>query len=212
MTAWIEHIKDFAKRNGITYGCALSNPDCSAEYHAKRPPKLNKKEKKELGGMKAQDINVAKKYNLDKIREEVSFLPPRSTKQIEEMRQFREIMSKPDGVAKLKQAFANANKKVDKPKKLKKPKKTKEQEKQEKQENIKKWKEYEDQMNTIADLIRRKYDYFRNSNIGDILRYFRNRSNWDSWSQWIGTKEYKLYEELEKLLDKQNEIPTYLYI
>lgn len=67
MTAWTEHIKDFAKRKGITYGCALSDADCKAEYHAKRPPKLNKKEKKEVSGMEAEDINVAKKDNIQMV-------------------------------------------------------------------------------------------------------------------------------------------------
>lgn len=70
MTAWTEHIKDFAKRKGMTYGCALSDPECKAEYHAKRPPKLNKKEKKEVAGMEAQDINVAQKENIQMTIEE----------------------------------------------------------------------------------------------------------------------------------------------
>jgi hypothetical protein len=42
----------------MTYSCALSDPECKAEYHAKRPPKLNKKEKKEVAGMEAEDKNV----------------------------------------------------------------------------------------------------------------------------------------------------------
>ena len=71
MTAWTEHIKDFAKRKGITYGCALSDADCKAEYHAKRPPKLNKKEKKEVSGMEAQDTNVAQKDNIQMVISEV---------------------------------------------------------------------------------------------------------------------------------------------
>jgi len=55
MTAWTEHIKDFAKRNNMTYGCALSDPKCSAEYKEKRPPKLNKKEQKENEQMGAEE-------------------------------------------------------------------------------------------------------------------------------------------------------------
>lgn len=34
---WIEHIRDFAKRNNLTYGCALSDPKCSEEYRNKYP-------------------------------------------------------------------------------------------------------------------------------------------------------------------------------
>ena len=79
VSAWVEHIKNFARRKNMTYGCALSDPDCKAEYHAKRPPKLNKKEKKEVAGMEAEDINILsipvkktrgrpKKYSTDEER------------------------------------------------------------------------------------------------------------------------------------------------
>jgi len=79
VSAWVEHIRDFARRKSMTYGCALSDPDCRAEYHAKRPPKLNKKEKKEVAGMEAEDINILsipvkktrgrpKKYSTDEER------------------------------------------------------------------------------------------------------------------------------------------------
>jgi len=37
MSKWVEHIKDFAKRNNLTYGCALSDPKCSEEYRVKFP-------------------------------------------------------------------------------------------------------------------------------------------------------------------------------
>ena len=32
---WIEHIKSFAKAHNISYGCALSNPECLATYKSK---------------------------------------------------------------------------------------------------------------------------------------------------------------------------------
>lgn len=32
MTAWINHVKEFAKNKGISYSCALSDPNCSASY------------------------------------------------------------------------------------------------------------------------------------------------------------------------------------
>ena len=31
--AWVIHVKDFAQRNGISYGCALSMPECKEEYY-----------------------------------------------------------------------------------------------------------------------------------------------------------------------------------
>ena len=40
VNAWVEHIKAFAKKNNISYGCALSNPACRATY---KPKKINAK-------------------------------------------------------------------------------------------------------------------------------------------------------------------------
>ena len=85
VSAWVEHIRDFARRKSMTYGCALSDPECRAEYHAKRPPKLNKKEKKEVAGMEAEDINILsipvkktrgrpKKYSTDEERKKAKTL------------------------------------------------------------------------------------------------------------------------------------------
>ncbi len=37
MNPWIAHIKKFAAKNHIAYGCALSNPQCRATYQAKKP-------------------------------------------------------------------------------------------------------------------------------------------------------------------------------
>jgi len=47
-SAWVEHIRDFAKRNNMTYACALSDPKCSQEYRIKnpKPAKKGKKGKK----------------------------------------------------------------------------------------------------------------------------------------------------------------------
>jgi len=47
--AWVEHIKRFAREKGMTYGCALSDPECKATY--KKPPKplTQKKERESMG-------------------------------------------------------------------------------------------------------------------------------------------------------------------
>jgi len=37
VNAWVDHIRAFAKKNKIAYGCALSNPDCRASYKPKKP-------------------------------------------------------------------------------------------------------------------------------------------------------------------------------
>lgn len=31
---WVEHIRAFAKKNNLSYGCALSDPKCKSSYHA----------------------------------------------------------------------------------------------------------------------------------------------------------------------------------
>ena len=36
MTVWTDHVKSFAKKNGLSYGCALNNPECSASYKSKK--------------------------------------------------------------------------------------------------------------------------------------------------------------------------------
>jgi hypothetical protein len=33
--AWIEHIKQFSKDNNVSYGCALSMPECKDSYKKK---------------------------------------------------------------------------------------------------------------------------------------------------------------------------------
>ena len=40
VNAWVEHIKAFAKKHKIAYGCALSNDQCRATY---KPKKLTAK-------------------------------------------------------------------------------------------------------------------------------------------------------------------------
>ncbi len=50
--AWISHIKEWAIRNGVSYGCALTKPECKASYHAKKPGA-------ERGAMSAEDVNRA---------------------------------------------------------------------------------------------------------------------------------------------------------
>ncbi len=43
VNAWVEHIKRFARANGKSYGCALSDPQCRATY------KNNKDERQDMG-------------------------------------------------------------------------------------------------------------------------------------------------------------------
>jgi hypothetical protein len=37
-SAWIQHIKDFAAKNNLSYGCAMSDPQCKATYVSVKKP------------------------------------------------------------------------------------------------------------------------------------------------------------------------------
>ena len=37
MNPWVAHIKAFAKKHDLAYGCALSNPQCRATYKSTKP-------------------------------------------------------------------------------------------------------------------------------------------------------------------------------
>lgn len=55
MSKWTEHVKAFATAHNLSYGCALSDPKCSAEYQQKNPKpiKTKKPTKKELAAAEA---------------------------------------------------------------------------------------------------------------------------------------------------------------
>ena len=46
--AWVEHIRKFAKDNNITYGCALSTPECKNSYVKVGPTPKTKTKKKTI--------------------------------------------------------------------------------------------------------------------------------------------------------------------
>jgi len=50
--AWIEHIRRWSKANGVSYGCAISKPECRASYQAKKPGA-------ERAAMAEEDVNRA---------------------------------------------------------------------------------------------------------------------------------------------------------
>ena len=61
MSRWIEWVRKWARDNNTTYGCALSEKDCSASYRAKYGVSKKLPVKKEREMMGAEDINIAKK-------------------------------------------------------------------------------------------------------------------------------------------------------
>ena len=58
---WIEFVREWAKKNNMTYSCALSQPKCSQEYRAKYGVSKKIPVNKEKEMMGAEDINRAKK-------------------------------------------------------------------------------------------------------------------------------------------------------
>ena len=61
MSRWIEWVRKWAKDNNTTYGCALSEKDCSASYRAKYGISKKLPVKKEREMMGVEDVNRAKK-------------------------------------------------------------------------------------------------------------------------------------------------------
>lgn len=43
MSNWVDYVKEFAKENNITYGCAMTNDECKRSYKLNKPPKKCKK-------------------------------------------------------------------------------------------------------------------------------------------------------------------------
>ena len=45
--AWVEHLKKYAKDNNVSYGCALSMPDCKNSCYKKTKESKTKESKTE---------------------------------------------------------------------------------------------------------------------------------------------------------------------
>ena len=65
---WIEHVKKFSKENGLSYGCALSMPECKASYQAskKATPKPRAESRAEPQA-EPQGVVVKRRLNFQKI-------------------------------------------------------------------------------------------------------------------------------------------------
>ena len=60
---WTQFVREWADSNNMSYGCALSKPECKSAYHKKYLTKKYEKEQqpKEMEQMGTEDINVSKK-------------------------------------------------------------------------------------------------------------------------------------------------------
>lgn len=65
---WVEHVKQWSAENNMTYGCAVSKPECREAYHKKNLTKKYEKEQqpKEMEQMGKEDINRTKKPEKEK--------------------------------------------------------------------------------------------------------------------------------------------------
>ena len=68
---WIEFVRKWARDHDTTYGCALSQPACKAEYKGKygNRKKLTQKKEREMMGMEDVDAPDLKKIEADKKKE-----------------------------------------------------------------------------------------------------------------------------------------------
>jgi hypothetical protein len=59
--AWVEHVRKFASKNNMSYGCAVSDAECKASYHRQkaRNAKKTRTPAQEMEGMGAEDMPVA---------------------------------------------------------------------------------------------------------------------------------------------------------
>ena len=100
MTIWTDFIKEWASKNNLSYGCAMSDPALRVAYYKKYP--------KRLTFLKEQKAKQAKKdtfreeplpksnFDFEKIQKEVSFLPPKSIEQQKEQQVFKDVIQSKD--------------------------------------------------------------------------------------------------------------------
>jgi hypothetical protein len=82
---WITFVREWSNKNNMSYGCALSKPECSAEYRRKNPKKLTKKQQRErenkeneMMGMEDFDIKLKKKTKSKKKEKLILVEEPKS--------------------------------------------------------------------------------------------------------------------------------------
>lgn len=59
---WIEHVRAFAKKNNIAYGCAISNPDCKSSYNKVKSPQKVKSDNTEINNLEYELRDAEKEY------------------------------------------------------------------------------------------------------------------------------------------------------
>lgn len=63
MTKWTEFVRAFAKKNGLSYACAMSTPACSQAYKQSKNPKKLVQQRREEEGTRKENYAMKKAQN-----------------------------------------------------------------------------------------------------------------------------------------------------
>jgi hypothetical protein len=169
---WIEHVKEFAKKNNMSYGCALSDPNLKKGY----VPAGDKKRKPEKLEMATPSTEPKPKNITIKPRPTPAQAQKRKEreddyKRREDLKRFRELEVEP----KIKENYEKTIEKLKKAETL--------------DEAQKIHKSYVRQINTILNKFNRKYDLVSGAERLDVNDYEKlERPFLDNKRTWISRK------------------------
>ena len=101
---WIEHIKAYAKKNNITYGCALSLPDCKNTYKKKSEKKADKKKADKKADKEADKEDVDENEEIEEIEMNSNDEPINKDEAVSFMQQQKVRMEKERRATRAKEA------------------------------------------------------------------------------------------------------------
>ena len=89
---WVDHVKKFAADNNLSYGCALSMPECKESYRAKYGVSKKLTKKQNIEKMEAEDFDAP---NMKLVIKEKKKRRPKELVIEEEPEETMEIIVKP---------------------------------------------------------------------------------------------------------------------
>ena len=98
--AWVEFVRQYAKENNLSYGCAIS--EASPAYRALKKGSYPKTEKKERGAMMGEDFdapNIPRKKKISIAKKKKLSLPP-----LQSEREISLLNSRKDDLSKILKA------------------------------------------------------------------------------------------------------------
>jgi hypothetical protein len=69
---WVEHVREFSKKHGLTYACALSTPECKASYTNPNVKYVSDKQKLKDLTRKIKNVELTAEVRKSKIVNEKS--------------------------------------------------------------------------------------------------------------------------------------------